>query len=549
VRPPSPARPLSDDLSRRLDRLDGLPLRPASARWLLSRPADSPARLAEIDPGWALAEAIAGGPVDPLALVAARPWWPRPSAVAAGSLDRLWRHAVAAARAARRLAVEAADPGIDPDRVARVALLHPLGYWAVGAVDPDALAELLAEPDPAARRDLERRRLGTDAATLGRDLAERWGADPAVVDAAWLLGDGDLGTRLAPCAEVPALLPLARKARAWADRTPWSPAAGPRPAPGPPDPRLRLLMAEVEVRCGPGLVAADANEHEERLARAHARLLAGSAAAARERDALAAARDRSARRLDVTAAALQDQADRDGRALDAAKLDALAEFAAGAGHELNNPLAVILGRAQLLLARRPAPDPEAARSLRAIAGQAQRAHRIIRDLMAVARPPAPRPRPCLPDEVVRSCLRDLRDEAEARGVRLIGETRDPGPRAWIDPDPLRHLADVLVRNAIEATPPGGTVRFTAAGDPGCLRWAVQDDGRGLDPAEAAHLFDPFFCGRQAGRGLGLGLPRAARFAARSGGELRWDPTPAPGRGTIFRLHLPLEPPPPAPGPS
>ena len=161
--------------------------------------------------------------------------------------------------------------------------------------------------------------------------------------------------------------------------------------------------------------------------------------------------------------------------------------------------------------------------------------------MAVARPAPARPRPCLPDEVVRTCLRDLRDEAEARGVRLLAETRDPGPRAFLDPDPLRHLADVLARNAIEATPPGGTVTFTASGDSRDLRWSVQDDGKGLDPAEAAHLFDPFFCGRQAGRGLGLGLPRAARFVARSGGDLRWDP--APGRGTIFRLRLPLSPPP------
>src|SRR5262249_20675650 len=65
-----------------------------------------------------------------------------------------------------------------------------------------------------------------------------------------------------------------------------------------------------------------------------------------------------------------------------AKLEALGEFAAGAGHELNNPLAVIVGRAQLLLAREN--NPQAVRSLRAILTQAQRAHRILRDLMYVA---------------------------------------------------------------------------------------------------------------------------------------------------------------------
>ena len=511
------------DLRRRIDRLEGLPLRPSTARRLLRPPAEGSSRALEVDPGWALARGF--GTTDALVLVADRPWWPRPSPAASAAMDRLWRHGVAASCAARRLAVEAGAP--DPAALARVALLHNLGYWAIAAVDPARLAELLALDDLAARHARERLWLGTDAATLGRGLAERWGAAPALIDATWLLGD--LGAALASCAEAPGLLPASRKARAWAERTPWSLVPG--RAPGPPDPRLRLLMAEVQLRCGSPLVAADATPFEEDLARAHARRLLDEARSA-------PARDRDARRLEAATAALLATAPRDAGTPDPSKIAALAEFAAGAGHELNNPLAVILGRAQLLLARRP--DPESARSLRAIASQAQRAHRILRDLMGVARPAPARPRPCLPDEVVRACLRDLRDEAEARGVRLLGETRDPGPRVWADPEPLRHLADVLTRNAIEATPPGGTVRFTTSGDASDLRWSVQDDGKGLDPIEAAHLFDPFFCGRQAGRGLGLGLPRAARFVARCGGEIRWDPAPAPGRGTIFRLRLPLE---------
>ena len=95
-----------------------------------------------------------------------------------------------------------------------------------------------------------------------------------------------------------------------------------------------------------------------------------------------------------------------------AKLAALAEFAAGAGHELNNPLAVIVGRAQLLLAQED--DPAAARSFRAILAQAQRAHRILRDLMYVARPPEPRPRFCQPEEIVRSL--SPRREGRGRGA-------------------------------------------------------------------------------------------------------------------------------------
>jgi signal transduction histidine kinase len=225
-----------------------------------------------------------------------------------------------------------------------------------------------------------------------------------------------------------------------------------------------------------------------------------------------------------------------------AKLAALAEFAAGAGHELNNPLAVIVGRAQLLLVK--AADPDVARSLRTILNQAQRAHRILRDLMYVARPPQPRQRFCLPDEIVRASVRDAREEAEGRGVRLQVETPECGRRVWADPDGLRHLADALLRNALEATPKGGLVRFLARGDATELRWSVEDSGRGLSQKESEHLFDPFFCGRQAGRGLGMGLPRAARFVGQLGGEIRHHSVP--GQGSAFSARLPLAEPPKPP---
>ena len=219
-----------------------------------------------------------------------------------------------------------------------------------------------------------------------------------------------------------------------------------------------------------------------------------------------------------------------------AKLEALAEFAAGAGHELNNPLAVIVGRAQLLLVHEK--DPKIAKSLRAILTQAQRAHRILRDLMYVARPPEPRPRFCRPDEILRASIRDAKSDSDERDIRLSATGLEHDAKVWADPDGLRHLADTLLRNALEASPKGGVIRFTSEGDGKNLRWTIQDFGRGITAAEGPHLFDPFYCGRQAGRGLGMGLPRAARFVAAGGGEIRW--LSNPGQGTSFQVRLPLE---------
>jgi signal transduction histidine kinase len=648
VRPTSvrPARPL--DLRRQIERLDGLPIRPASSRLTLDSaptepepigPGPAPAHPAtELDPGWTLARLRTPGLVDPLAIVADRPWWRTVTEAGAQAIGRLWRHAVAVSLAARRLAREANDP--DPGLLGRAGLLHRLGLWTLAAVDPERLAYWLATPDAERRRELEALWLGSDVDSLGRTLAVRWGCGPLISDAAWLHADapGDL----AACSDEPARLALIRQAHAWAELTPWALSGPPTRDPGPLDPRVRLLMAEVQARCAGEFVDLDVTPREERLSRENAALRIEATRLSGERDArdrlvaalgesdpterpevwaeraglawcdapgvaaarvlwldrtsatepppaataeaprpaslilplgdparpaaeiqlwtaepaadswpgveawgawasLVAERARLLRKLDATAAAFRRRSEGEEVHRRRAKLEALAEFAAGAGHELNNPLAVILGRAQLLLVR--SDDADAIRSLRAIVTQAQRAHRILRDLMYVARPPEPRPRLCSADEVLRGSIRDAQGEADARGIRLVADPRPTTPgKVWADPEPLRHVADVLLRNALEATPPGGSIFVASAGDEQTIRWTIKDSGRGLTPQEAAHLFDPFFCGRQAGRGLGLGLPRAARIAERVGGEITWQSTP--GLGTSFQLKVPLATPPP-----
>ncbi|CAN5638192.1 hypothetical protein BH23PLA1_BH23PLA1_25620 [soil metagenome] len=531
------------DLRESINRLDGLPLRSETARrWLErfvqgSNPLSSngrqpPPEVERLDPGWTLAGSSLTE-AERLALIADRSWWRPLRGASAEAVDRLWRYSVATSRAARRLAVEANDP--DPSAIARAGLLHAIGLWALAVVDPDRLGLWIEEPDPDRRRDREQEWFGQSLAMFGRSLARRWGCEPIVSDAAWLIEvhSGELD----PLAEDPDGLALLRKAVAWAERTPWSlRRQGPRSL-AESDPPLRWLMAEVQSLCGPGLVGGGPLDIEE-LVRSTARRLRQESL---NRLELVAERDQLGKDLEATIEAINH---RHGQAEEARRLDkleALAEFSAGASHELNNPLAVIVGRAQLLQVRIKGEDQDAARSLETIISQAKRAHAILRDLMYLARPPAPRPRACLPDEILRQSLAGLVPEAQARQVRLLGQTREPGPVAWADPDALRHLAEVLLRNALEASSGGGTVQATAEGDDRTLVWTIRDGGRGLSTADEVHLLDPFYCGRQAGRGLGLGLPRIARYLQQVGGSIRWRSDP--NHGTTFRVKMPMEPPP------
>ncbi len=228
-------------------------------------------------------------------------------------------------------------------------------------------------------------------------------------------------------------------------------------------------------------------------------------------------------------------------ALEQEKLAGLVEFAAGAGHEINNPLAVISGRAQLLLAGET--HPERRHDLAVIHAQAWRIHEMIADLMLFARPPAPQwARHDLALLLDAVALRST-SRAKARGATIA---RRPGPSpAWarVDGEQIQVLLGALVDNALEAVSDGGKVELSlAACDRGAAAseqgWAlsVEDDGPGIDPAIRARLFDPFFSGRNAGRGVGLGLAKCWRIAEMHQGRL----TVASGAqtGALFLLRLP-----------
>lgn len=222
-------------------------------------------------------------------------------------------------------------------------------------------------------------------------------------------------------------------------------------------------------------------------------------------------------RIDRLQTALQSARKEFDLALRDAKLLALAEFAAGAGHEINNPLAVISGNAQLLKAREE--DESRGKSLDTIVRQAARISELLRDLMQFARPAAARPMSLSVSELFAAVQKDAADLSTLKMVALEFE----GLQAQVlaDPKQAAHALGNLVRNAIEATPSGGRVRVTARLSSTSLDIIVEDQGPGPADEDIPHLFDPFYSGRSAGRGRGLGLSTAWRFARQNGGDLRY----------------------------
>jgi signal transduction histidine kinase len=231
--------------------------------------------------------------------------------------------------------------------------------------------------------------------------------------------------------------------------------------------------------------------------------------------------------------------------LEEEKLAALAEFAAGAGHEINNPIAVICGRVELLL--RQETHPERRRDLATIHAQARRVYEMIADLMLFARPP----QPTLAKVDLAALLRELSDELQprchARGVEFAFlQAGEPLPLV-ADSSQLLVALRAVSDNALEALPTGGRLEIqtqrtmvpgTATAQAAELaRIEIRDDGPGFDEHLRRHLFDPFFSGRAAGRGLGLGLAKCWRIVRMHGGAIHADSQP--GQGATFAITLPL----------
>jgi signal transduction histidine kinase len=459
----------------------------------------------------------------------------------------IYQTAKSLAGAAREYALKTV--GCDPDEAWACGLLAPLGWLGMCATDTAAAASCLTDTEFAQRpARTQRRHWSLDQSALSRRLARRWhlpewlrnvigclhlpaelartfGPDPALLRCVRHAIEQsrrrglDLGLDGGPakvCAKGGETPPLQR-----------SPSVGA----GSPRPLRTDCQGDEPVKVW---------HSPYRLPLLRDLLVLG---AENRRLAEAAHGIFLEKEIDQLHQAVEEQAySEDGR-LRAGKLAALAEFAAGAGHEINNPLAVISGQAQYLLAHAndwfPGESERPRKALHTIVGQTHRIHGLLRNLMQFARPPAPRPvwfdLPTLLAETASS----LGDLAEQRGVRVeVGRTPDR-LATFADVEQVRIAVTCLLRNAIEAAPAESWARVGVVEPVSdtVIEVAVEDGGPGPDPAQRLALFDPFYSGRAAGRGLGLGLPVAWRLTRQQGGDVRLDAART-GGPTRFLLSLP-----------
>jgi len=258
----------------------------------------------------------------------------------------------------------------------------------------------------------------------------------------------------------------------------------------------------------------------------------------------AAARQSGARRVsEALAEANRRLVEAQARLAEADALTRLGELAAGAAHEMNNPLTIISGRGQLLASRtKDAKDREDAR---AIADAADRLTGLVTALHTLARPPMPR--------IEGVSVRELLESAARRAKARVGAERGdptgvglapvkislvaPLDLAAMDAGQFGRAVEELIANSLQAGPTRVEVQAWSDPHAGALVLAVRDDGGGMSDHALTHAFDPFFSELPAGRRTGLGLALARRFVGLHGGSLDLA-SPGPGRGTTATITLP-----------
>ncbi len=216
------------------------------------------------------------------------------------------------------------------------------------------------------------------------------------------------------------------------------------------------------------------------------------------------------------------------------RLAAMGEMVAGLAHQLRTPLAAALLYAGNLAEPTLAPADRARCAERTL-DRLRHLERLIRDMLSFARGEALGTEDFDVCELVAELEHTIEPVAARRAVRFTSRCACPGVRFAGHRKDIAGALTNLLENALQAVGEGGEISLHASNADGRVRFAVSDNGRGIDATLQARLFEPFFTTRADGTGLGLAIARGVARA--HGGDITLRSNP--GEGSTFVLDLPL----------
>jgi PAS domain S-box-containing protein len=223
------------------------------------------------------------------------------------------------------------------------------------------------------------------------------------------------------------------------------------------------------------------------------------------------------------------------------KMATIGRLVSGVAHEVNNPLAAILGFTDLLL-ENPEIPPSAREDLQIILQETQRTRVIVQDLLSFARQRPVQRESVKINAILRQTIKLRSYDFASHGVEVTEEFDEELPPVVGDPQQLQQVFLNILNNAYDTVQESGrrgAILISTSGRNGSVEISVKDNGMGI--ANPARIFDPFYTTKQAGKGTGLGLSICYGIVRAHGGEiLCTNNTDSEGSSFLIRLPVAVE---------
>jgi two-component system NtrC family sensor kinase len=220
------------------------------------------------------------------------------------------------------------------------------------------------------------------------------------------------------------------------------------------------------------------------------------------------------------------------------KLSAVGEFVAGVAHELNNPLAAVMGFSEIL--KDADVDLKYRRYLEMIFKSAQRCQKIVRSLLSFARRHQPERKPVPVNDLVETVLEIVGYQLRTNNIEVITQFDPTLPVVLVDDHQIQQVLLNVVNNArqsIENYRPDGWIKIITEASDENARIIIHDNGPGIPEENMRRIFDPFFTTKEIGQGTGLGLSLCYGIIKEHGGTIT--PLNRHGEGATFIIELPV----------
>ncbi|HRY84372.1 MAG TPA: ATP-binding protein [Candidatus Cloacimonadota bacterium] len=219
------------------------------------------------------------------------------------------------------------------------------------------------------------------------------------------------------------------------------------------------------------------------------------------------------------------------------RLATIGQLAAGIAHEINEPLATILGYAQLIAEEEELPD-QVAKDVKKITSATLHAREVIKKLMLFSRQVPPNKVALDLNKILSEGFYFLESRCERQGIRVVRQLEPDLPPITADPSQIHQIMVNLAVNAMQAMPEGGVITLSTRKVNDHIEMGISDTGIGMNKEVLSKIFIPFFTTKDIDQGTGLGLSVVHGIVTSHNGRI--EVQSEPGKGTSFLIFFEVD---------